>query len=223
MKNKEFKLLIESWQNFLNESESAYEELHLYDFDDTLFRSPFPPDWWYEDISVYKLWDPKNPPTLAKNITEEWDTSTESLGPPFMPLNPPLNNKYWKTDVVKNAIDSQNNVRVYNVFCTGRNIILKNHIEDMMSNVGLNFDKDKMFLRKDDSPSVVQFKVNVVKDILDKNLSIKKVQVWEDSSTNLNEIERLCKEYNIEFVGHKIPRDPIVIEMTKEEYLKIKN
>ena len=217
MKRKEFKLIIENWNKFLNESLIEYTELHMYDFDDTLFKSPYPPKWWYKDYDVYLQWDQDNPPERSEGISEDWDTSPQSLGPPFMDKNPGLESGLWKKEVLDSAIESQKQDNVYNMFCTGREQVLFNHIKEMMDNVGLTFDSDKYYLQPDDQ-NTAKFKVNQISKVLDENPSIKKVVIWEDSETNLTEIKKLCDSRGLIFVGHKIEKDPFEIEMSEEEY-----
>ncbi|MBT4935150.1 MAG: hypothetical protein HOK52_14630 [Candidatus Marinimicrobia bacterium] len=218
MKRKEFKILLENWKKFLNESLREYSELHMYDFDDTLFRSPLPPKWWYKDYNVYLQWDQDNPAEKADGLTEDWDVSPQSLGPPFMDKNPVIESGLWKKEVLDSAKKSQAQDNVYNMFCTGREQVLYHHIKEMMDNVGLTFDSDKYFLQPDNRDTAM-FKVNQISKVLDNNPSIKKVVIWEDSVTNLTKIEELCEARGLIFVGHKILKSPFKIEMTKEEYL----
>lgn len=220
MKNKEYKLLFESWKKFIKEGASNYTELHMYDFDDTLFKSPLPPRWWYKDYDVYLQWDQNNPPEKSEGVNEDWDTSTQSLGQPFMDKNPGLESGLWKKEVVKSAINSQSQDNVYNMFCTGREIVLKDHIKSMMTSVGLTFDDDKYYLQPDNRDTA-KFKVAEITKVLDENPSIKKVEIWEDSTTNLEQIKALCDSRNLKFVGHRIPKNPFKITMTKEEYLSL--
>ena len=218
MKRREFKILVERWNKFLNESVKEYTELHMYDFDDTLFKSPLPPEWWYEDYDVYLQWDKNNLPIKSEGITEDWDTSPQSLGPPFMDKNPGLETNLWKKEVVDSAKNSQIQDNVYNMFCTGREKVLKSHIKEMMDSIGLTFDDDKYYLQPDNR-NTAKFKVDEITKVLDENPSIKKVEIWEDSETNLIKIEELCKARGLVFVGHKIEKNPFKITKSKEDYL----
>ena len=134
-----------------------------------------------------------------------------------MDKNPGLESGLWKKEVLDSAIESQKQDNVYNMFCTGREQVLFNHIKEMMDNVGLTFDSDKYYLQPDDQ-NTAKFKVNQISKVLDENPSIKKVVIWEDSETNLTEIKKLCDSRGLIFVGHKIEKDPFEIEMTEEEY-----
>mgnify|MGYP001273851789 CR=1 FL=1 len=220
MKRKDFKIIVENWNKYLNESLKEYSELHMYDFDDTLFRSPLPPNWWYKDYDVYLQWDQENPPIKSEGVLEDWDTSPQSLGPPFMEKNPSIDSGLWKKEIVQSAIKSQNTDFVFNMFCTGRENILKDHIKEMMDAVGLTFDDDKYYLQPDARNTAI-FKVNQITKVLDRYPSIKRVVIWEDSTTNLEQIENLCNNRGIEFVGHRVPKNPFKITMSKEEYLSL--
>ena len=106
------------------------------------------------------------------------------------------------------------------MFCTGREVVLKEHIKEMMDNVGLTFDEDKYFLQPD-SRDTAKFKVDEISTVLDNHPSIKKVCIWEDSTTNLTKIEALCNSRGLEFIGNRIEKNPIDITMSKEEYLTL--
>ena len=72
-------------------------ELHLYDFDGTLFRSPQRPDWWGKD---------------------SWIMSPESLGPPCVPLKP--GRDWWIGKTVQAAKQSIGDRDTWAILCTGR-------------------------------------------------------------------------------------------------------
>ena len=75
-------------------------ELHFFDFDGTLFRSPFPPEWW--------PW-----PGGTK-----WWSWEESLTEPCVPERP--GREWWNGPIVQQAKKSIKDPNVYAVLATGR-------------------------------------------------------------------------------------------------------
>ena len=67
-------------------------------------------------------------------------------------------------------------------------------------------------------PTKLTSSPKLISKVLDENPSIKKVEIWEDSITNIREIRELCEARGLVFVGHQIDKDPFEIEMTEEEY-----
>ena len=74
-------------------------ELHVYDFDGTLFGSPSPP-------AGYAL------------NTDTWFRDPVSLSPPCVPLAP--GPEWWHPDILPLAIDGVYNAEVYTILMTGR-------------------------------------------------------------------------------------------------------
>ena len=93
-------------------------ELHVYDFDGTLFRSPSPPAVWARD----------------------WWSDGQSLLPPCVPAIPGA--RWWNAATVKSARRSIANPNVFAAMLTGRQDtgVLGYRIPDLLHQRGLNFD-----------------------------------------------------------------------------------
>lgn len=162
-------------------------ELHIFDFDGTLFRSPEPPEWW------------------SKTAFGHWYTQESSLGLPFIPPKAPAS--YWIPDVVRDAKDSIDDVEAWAVMCTGRvdNPGLRYRVAELLKGVGLDFDEVHLNAT---SGSTVRYKQAVTLKLLNKYPQISKVQMWEDTQENLDAVEAICDKYAVSFEGHLISVPP---------------
>jgi hypothetical protein len=157
-------------------------ELHLFDFDGTLFRSPDrPPDW--------------------KGKGHWWNLS-ESLGQPCVPDNP--DGSWWHGSSVSQAKQSISNPDVWAILCTGRKerSFARFRIPELLRSVGLNFDE--VYL----SNQTRTFKADVVRKLLRRYPDITKLQVWEDSDGHLQTLGKLAKEMGLQYEGHRISGQP---------------
>lgn len=175
-------------------------ELHIYDFDNTLFRSPDEPKWW------------------NKKKMGTWVAEAISLGEPFIPINPGL--EYWFNGVVASAKKSIASMDTFAIMCTGRpntNGALRYRIAELLNMAGLDFDE--VHLNPAPGGPTSLYKAKLVFELLKKYPNIKSVSVWEDTQKNLDAIERVCDAMSVEFLPHLIKENPYPIDgVTKEEY-----
>ena len=134
-------------------------ELHLYDFDGTLFRSPVRPDWWGK---------------------RSWWVEPESLGPPCVPLKP--GSDWWISSTVRDAKRSISDPNVWAILCTGRADTgsLRYRVAELLKQKGLDFDE--VYLSKGGQDAPTMYKINVMNKILRRNPDISTVQIWEDQN-----------------------------------------
>lgn len=155
-------------------------ELHLFDFDGTLFHSPGPPDSWGG------FW---------------WD-DPQSLHPPCVPLKP--GPQWWNSEVVSKAKQSISDPNIWTFLCTGRalNSFSRYRIPELLEGHGLFFDE--LYLKE--GASTEQFKIKVLAHLLRKYPFVSKVQIWEDRHDHLNSFCSFVENQGIECVGHAITR-----------------
>ena len=136
-----------------------HTRLHLYDFDGTLFRSPEPPPGWDQ---------------------ESWYGDPASLSAPCVPTFPPAT--WWITSTVQSAKRAISDPNVYTVMATGRQEHpFKNRLEELLQAAHLDFDE--MHLRP--HGRTADFKVRLVRQVLDDHPSITRVDLWEDQERNM--------------------------------------
>jgi hypothetical protein len=143
--------------------------LVMYDFDWTLFRSPFPPGgqektWWDSPVSL-------NPPAVPMRSGKEW----------------------WIEEVVAEMKADQKRRDSLVVVITGRCYKLENRIAQILQHAGL---KPEYLLTHDPSirgeRKVLKFKVNSVEELLATNQTLTTLVVWEDLESQLQALRKVA-------------------------------
>jgi hypothetical protein len=172
--------------------------LHLYDFDNCLFRSPEPPDWWKTKKHGY------------------WFNLPISLSEPFVPVKP--SGDYWFRGTVGDAKKSISDTDTFAIMCTGRgdsDAGMRYRIAELLKNKGLDFDD--VYLNT--GGQTARYKAKVVFNLLQRHPNIASVSVWEDTQKNLDAIEKVCNHLFVEFHPHLIKPNPYPIQdITEQEY-----
>lgn len=158
-------------------------ELHLYDFDGTLFRSPDIPSWW---TSGY-----------------DWWMKEDSLGRPCVPDNP--DGSWWVANTVDAARKSIANPDVMAIVCTGRSqkTFARWRVPELLHLKGLRFDLVAMN-PGGDTPA---FKKRVIDKLLDRFPDIQVVHIWEDRAEHLTQYLNHVAQRGIQSVSHLV-REP---------------
>ena len=175
-------------------------EVHIYDFDLTLFRSPNAPKWW------------------KRTVYEQWHSNQSSLGFPFIEIKP--SSDHWVSPVVRKAKESIQDLNVWSVLCTGRvdMTVMRYRVAELLKQAGLDFDD--VFLNRT-GQKTAKYKQLVLISLLKKHSNIKKVQMWEDTKENLDALESICNRVGVEFEGHLISVQPVDIgSISEEDYLE---
>lgn len=134
-------------------------ELHLFDFDGTLFKSPDPPMWW---------------------DSGSWWADGQSLEPPCVPEKP--GPEWWIGSTVTQAKRSIANPEVWTILCTGRNDRpFRWRVPELLHQKGLRFDE--VFLNK--GGGTAEFKKGILRAQLRKHPHIDTVHIWEDRPNHL--------------------------------------
>ena len=174
-------------------------EIHIYDFDGTLFRSPDAPEWW------------------SRKRYGQWHSNQSSLGQPFIANRP--SSDYWIRSVVREAKASISDMSTWAVMCTGRidSGPLRYRVAELLDQAGLDFDQNFLNYTGGETEP---YKQKVLIDLLKQHPQVKKVVMWEDTQKNLDALEKICVRANIEFEGHLIseillPADHI----SEDEYI----
>lgn len=171
-------------------------EIHIFDFDGTLFRSPEEPSWWSQRRYGY------------------WFSTETSLGMPFVPVKAPSD--YWINNVVRDAKGSVGSMDTWAVLCTGRidTPSLRYRVAELLKQAGVDFDE--VFLN-DMGGKTVSYKEKVLTKLLQQHPQVKKVQMWEDSQDNLDAIEAICARRGVAFEGHLITVPAVSSDFISED------
>ncbi len=158
-------------------------ELHIYDFDGNLFRSPEPPEWW------------------DKKKLGGWYSSEVSLGRPFISDVPPSN--AWVDSVVREAKASIANPNVWAIMCTGRVAkgAMRYRVAELLRVKGLDFDE--VYLN-DMGTKTAPYKQKVTANIIKRLPQISGIQIWEDTKENVEAVKRVADMNGLDFQGHLI-------------------
>lgn len=175
-------------------------ELHIYDFDGTLFKSPEEPEWWSKSRYGY------------------WYTNEASLGYPFVPVKPSAS--FWNREVVRDAQDSINDYDVWSILCTGRidTPPLRYRIAELLKGAGLDFEEVHL---NNMGGSTISYKTALAEKMLQKFPNISKIQMWEDSVDNLRALEAVCDRHGISFEGHLIQEPNAGTRINEMEYIEV--
>jgi GNAT superfamily N-acetyltransferase len=134
-------------------------ELHLYDFDGTLFRSPHRPGWWGK---------------------QDWWANRMSLEPPCVPLEPDAS--WWIEDTVSKARRSIADPNIYAVLATGRmDSRFRYRVPDLLHQHGLAFDE----VHLSDRRGTLAFKVELLMRLLRRYPFVQTVRIWDDRTNHL--------------------------------------
>lgn len=133
----------------------APRELHLYDFDGTMFKSP-------------------PPPASYKGVFKEYFWKIESLIPPCVPERPDAS--WWVPSVVSAARKSISRSDVYAVCCTARRKPFVKRVHQLLRQAGLKFPDVRFKLQ---GGNTVVFKTGVMAELHAK-YQFEAVHVWED-------------------------------------------
>jgi hypothetical protein len=155
-------------------------ELHLYDFDSTLFRSPHPP----------AVWD------------GGWWGDGRSLTPPCVPDQP--GDSWWIMPTVNRAKKSIADPNVFAVMMTGRrdNSAFRYRVPDLLRQRGLDFNA--VHLDPGGPDSIKINKLRRVLQYLQRYPQIDTVRAWDDRKSHLQDFGKVLRHFGYRFFPHHV-------------------
>lgn len=143
-------------------------ELHVYDFDGTLFRSPHAPAVWDAD----------------------WWSDPASLLPPCVPDNP--GNEWWISSTVGSAKQSISDSNVFSIMMTGRKdqSAFRYRVPELLKQKGLNFDAVHL---DQGSGNSLGGKIKTILKYLSRYPLIDTVRIWDDRGSHLRQFKSLLE------------------------------
>jgi hypothetical protein len=179
-------------------------ELHIYDFDATLFMSPMHPDDWEGHIG-------------------SWYDTLQSLTPPCV-VDP---SGMWINSTVSDAMESIGNPEVYTVLMTGRGASpeLSARVEELIAGAGLSFDEVHLKPGGGTAP----WKSSMMEQFIAGMPDLEVVQVWDDRSNHLETFVKMIEGLGLEAIPHFVnqvldaPCDidaDVVIESALRSYIR---
>lgn len=174
-------------------------ELHLYDFDGTLFRSPDRPSWWGRST---------------------WAANPASLGRPCVPDKPGAD--WWISSIVSSAKRSIADQDVWAILCTGRWGIgtsgARWRVPELLKQAGLNFDE--VYLN-DTGGDTAKYKLAVFGKVLRRHPKIDTVQIWEDHAENLPVYVNYVERQGLTAVPHFVRSTSHETDCTEDKMLEM--
>ena len=152
-------------------------ELHIFDFDATLFMSPMHPDDWEGHIG-------------------SWYDTLQSLTPPCV-VDP---SGMWISSTVSAAMESIGNPEVYTVLMTGRGASpeLSARVEELIAGAGLSFDEVHLKPGGGTEP----WKSSMMKQFIAGMSDLEVVQVWDDRANHLEAFVKTIEGLGLEAIPH---------------------
>ncbi|KAJ3045402.1 folylpolyglutamate synthase [Rhizophlyctis rosea] len=195
--------------------------LLIFDFDSTLFRSPLP---------NRKLWHTELLGALLADCG--WFADGRTLSAPYIPEKPSIT--WWDEETVRAARESiSRKDDTVSVLMTGRrHNVFSERIREIAHSLEPPLHFDLFFFREGHDPTqprhyptTLDFKVAVLRNLLQSIPSIKHVEFFDDRSRHLNfftsELTALQKKQRIEtFNCHFIQHDPALEQQMPEELEK---
>ena len=168
--------------------------LAVFDFDDTLFRSPFPPADWGED-------------------EQSWWVSVESLSPPHVPQVP--KESWWNHSVLKDAHQALQDPFSYVILLTGREReFFEPRVKELLAQEGLAFHEVHLRALVESTP---EFKMGEILRVLRENPSVSFVEVWDDMGESLALYKSFVESLGLKFKDHLIRESTLGVVV--ERYL----
>lgn len=177
----EFRERLKYWNSALGSlrdpgSPESIKELLVYDFDNTLYRSPAPNPELYTKASIGRLSDITTFP-----ISGGWWRTTEMLAQSQLNSEGVPLEEYWNLEMIKSAKNAMTHSSCLSILLTGRDEAkFAPLIESMVSDVpGLEFHA--LCLRKMDlAETTAQFKMLLLRDLVRLLPKLEKVTIYDD-------------------------------------------
>lgn len=169
-----------------------YEEIHLYDFDNTLFYTPVPNERLWTSSTYHFIQSSKN------LVMGSWWTNPiilQSTGEGYRYELANAWDGWWNESVVSLVKESLADPSVLTVLLTGRQ---EEGFKDLISTIvkakGLNFDV--LFLRTGDFTNTLEFKKFCIQSLLKKFTECKHISLYDDRPHHVQIFRYLLKELN---------------------------
>ena len=172
-------------------------ELHIFDFDATLFDSPMHPDDWEGHIGM-------------------WYDTLQSLTPPCV-IEP---DALWIKSTVAAARRSLSTPDVYTVLMTGRSAEpqLAARVTELVQSAGLDFDE----IHLKTGGKTVDWKSQMLSQFLRRLPGLEVVQIWDDRGHHLEQFVKLIEDAGLVAIPHFVDyvlHEPCVLEGALREYV----
>jgi len=146
-------------KEIISDLKNSKLKLNVFDFDDTLFKSPEPPSDWKKSIGTWYY----EPQSLSRDLISD-------------------GSDLWNEHVVSKAMECLNDNNAITILLTGRNNRNFNQVvNELLLVKGLNFD----YVNLNKGGDTGKFKIREISSILQNNDNIKTIEFWDDNEKYL--------------------------------------
>lgn len=157
-------------------------ELHIFDFDGTLFKSPTPPP--------------------SYNSKGWWD-DPRSLEPPCVPEKP--GGAWYNSRVVSDFRRSSSTPGVVTVVMTGRKSYFRPRVKELLNAGGMK--PDELILKQSGGGATEAYKIAAMRYFLKQMPTCRMIEFWEDRHHHLKNFKKAAERMGYNFVAHPIKPD----------------
>jgi len=174
-------------------------EIHLFDFDGTLFRTPLPPEGWPDG---------------------DWWPNPASMKPPYVPDKP--GSAWWIPEPVTALKAAIANPRAYTAVCTARMYPLRSRLNELLNGRGLRPDD---LILNDSDFGAARYKMQEMKYLTRQFPTANAIHFWEDNGDHLRQFHRYAEQkLHKAFVPHlvrskRVPATPVSAGRVASRYL----
>jgi hypothetical protein len=185
-----------------------YKKIAIYDFDDTIFKSPTREQG---EIDYFKLTGNKWPHV-------GWYGRVETLSPPLVPQIPPRS--FLIESTYQAFLKDKQNPQAKVILLTGRPYKMRHRIQEILSNFGMVFDQE--FYRGQPGTTgsdTFQIKMNIIRGLLTPEIEL--LEIYEDRPEHvsgfIDQFKKLKtqqdypKQYIVHDVKGLVLHEPLVI------------
>lgn len=145
--------------------------LVVFDFDGTLFKSPYKPENW----------------------KGAWWSNIKSLTPPLVPEHP--GDEWWNDEICEEAFSSLSDPEAYTIMLTGRiDRVFHERVNELLERKGFNFP----YVGLAKLHTSIDSKIQHLDKILADNPYFKKIIFYDDRTEHFPLFEEYCKSKDIE-------------------------
>lgn len=197
-------------------------EIHLFDFDGTLFNSPEDTlenrQKFEQETGIPWAINKKQAKELSEKLGQNictrrgWWSRKETLEPPLVPDPAPI--EWFNQNVLLDFNSSKSNDAAITLLLTGRLIPIKPCVERICSVANILDDRVRFYVMGEDGPDPLgqkptrtfPWKIWIVEQFMRLNPTADKLIVWEDREDHVNKFKELSNTIKKEIIINHIKK-----------------
>lgn len=188
-------------------SRSQVKRIHIYDFDNTLFKSPAPNPNLLSKYMVNILTDPQklsnggwwSEPRFLQELIKEWAIRRSRISSVDKQALEALDHEYWNKDIVELSYLSQIEPGTISVLMTGRKeVFFHDVIGKVLDNPVFGYADlqfHAVFLKKPNYETTMKYKTSCITELLDHYDQVEEITLYDDRIRQLDGFQKFLNEY----------------------------